>query len=129
MTLPLSKVLSQVPAMTPFVGPETIERKRGRPFRLRLGANESAFGVSPQNGEHGGQVSANDPLSIRMSHHDTAGVTQSQGANRALLALEHGGNGLGPFDSMAHAEKGVFKAQALVDAVFHKVRDDLGVGL
>jgi len=48
MTLPLSKVLSRVPAMTPFVGPETIERKRGRPFRLRLGANESAFGVSPK---------------------------------------------------------------------------------
>ena len=48
MTLPFSKVLSGVPAMTPFVGPETIERRRGRAFRLRLGANESNFGVSPK---------------------------------------------------------------------------------
>ncbi len=48
MTLPLSKVLARVPATTPFVGPETIERRRGCPFRLRLGANESAFGVSPK---------------------------------------------------------------------------------
>ncbi len=35
----------------PFVGPETIERERGRVFRARLGANESAFGVSPQAAE------------------------------------------------------------------------------
>ena len=48
MTPPFSKILAGVPAMTPFVGPETIERRRGRPFRLRLGANESNFGVSPK---------------------------------------------------------------------------------
>ncbi len=48
MTPPYSKVLSKVPAMTPFVGPEAIERRRGRPFRLRLGANESSFGLSPK---------------------------------------------------------------------------------
>ncbi len=46
MTPPYSKVLSNVPAMTPFVGPEAIERRRGRRFRLRLGANESGFGLS-----------------------------------------------------------------------------------
>ncbi len=32
----------------PFVAPEEIERRQGRPFRLRLGANESAFGPSPR---------------------------------------------------------------------------------
>ena len=48
MTPPFSKILAGVPAMTPFVGPETIERRRGRPFRLRLGANESNFGLSPK---------------------------------------------------------------------------------
>jgi histidinol-phosphate aminotransferase len=31
----------------PFVGPETLERRAGRPFRARLGANESVFGPSP----------------------------------------------------------------------------------
>ena len=36
-----------LPASVPFVGPETQERQRGRPFRARLGANESVFGPSP----------------------------------------------------------------------------------
>lgn len=48
MTPPFSKILASLPAMTPFVGPETIERRRGKPFRLRLGANESNFGVAPK---------------------------------------------------------------------------------
>ena len=37
-----------LPATVPFVGPETQERLRGRPFRARLGANESVFGPSPK---------------------------------------------------------------------------------
>jgi len=48
MTVHYSKIVSQVPAMTPFVGPETIERRLGAAFGLRIGANESAFGISPQ---------------------------------------------------------------------------------
>lgn len=48
MTPPFAKILSSVPAMTPFVGPETIERRRGQRFRVRVGANESAFGISPK---------------------------------------------------------------------------------
>lgn len=35
-------------ASVPFVGPETQERARGRPFRARLGANENLFGPSPK---------------------------------------------------------------------------------
>ncbi|SMF62435.1 histidinol-phosphate aminotransferase [Tistlia consotensis] len=41
-------LLEALPATTPFVGPETLERRRGGVFALRLGANESAFGVSPR---------------------------------------------------------------------------------
>ena len=48
MPVPYSKTVSDVPAMTPFVGPETIERRLGAAFRLRLGANESSFGISPK---------------------------------------------------------------------------------
>lgn len=33
---------------TPFVAPEELERRLGRPFRVRLGANESVFGPSPE---------------------------------------------------------------------------------
>ncbi len=36
-----------LPASVPFVGPETQERDRGRPFAARIGANECVFGPSP----------------------------------------------------------------------------------
>ena len=41
-------LVQSLPATVPFVGPETQERARGRPFRARLGANESVFGPSPR---------------------------------------------------------------------------------
>lgn len=43
----LTEIVRRLPDFKPFVGPETLERARGRPFRARLGANESAFGPSP----------------------------------------------------------------------------------
>ena len=46
--IPFSSIVRELPATTPFVGPEAIERRTGRPFDLRIGANESAFGVSPR---------------------------------------------------------------------------------
>jgi histidinol-phosphate aminotransferase len=39
---------ASLPATVPFTGPETLERRTGRPFRARLGANESLFGPSPK---------------------------------------------------------------------------------
>ncbi|MEZ5779112.1 MAG: pyridoxal phosphate-dependent aminotransferase [Paracoccaceae bacterium] len=48
MTGPRYTTLAQgLPATVPFVGPETQERARARPFAARLGANESVFGPSP----------------------------------------------------------------------------------
>lgn len=44
----LTKVVEALPASVPFVGPETMERARGRAFAARLGANESVFGPSPK---------------------------------------------------------------------------------
>ncbi|MEQ8601737.1 MAG: pyridoxal phosphate-dependent aminotransferase [Marivibrio sp.] len=46
--LPFTDTVRDLPAATPFVGPETLQRQRGERFRARLGANESAFGVSPK---------------------------------------------------------------------------------
>ena len=40
-------LVRELPASTPFVGPEAQERARGAAFRARLGANESVFGPSP----------------------------------------------------------------------------------
>lgn len=44
----LTPLAASLPATVPFVGPETQERRRGAPFRARLGANESVFGPSPR---------------------------------------------------------------------------------
>ena len=43
----LTPLVESLPATTPFVGPETLQRRRGAPFAARLGANESVFGPSP----------------------------------------------------------------------------------
>jgi histidinol-phosphate aminotransferase len=43
-----TSLADSLPASVPFVGPETQERERGRPFAARLGANESLFGPSPK---------------------------------------------------------------------------------
>ncbi|WP_375451936.1 pyridoxal phosphate-dependent aminotransferase [uncultured Devosia sp.] len=44
----LTPLAAGLPQTVPFVGPEAIERRLGRPFRARLGANESGFGPSPK---------------------------------------------------------------------------------
>lgn len=41
-------LVESLPATVPFVGPETQERARARPFVARLGANENGFGPSPR---------------------------------------------------------------------------------
>jgi histidinol-phosphate aminotransferase len=44
----ITPLIAALPASVPFVGPETQERNRGRPFRARIGANENGFGPSPK---------------------------------------------------------------------------------
>lgn len=44
---PFTAIVRDLPVAVPFVGPETLERDSGRPIRVRVGANESAFGISP----------------------------------------------------------------------------------
>ena len=41
-------LIAKLPETVPFVGPEAQERMRNRPFRARIGANESVFGPSPR---------------------------------------------------------------------------------
>ena len=48
MIVPFTPHAAALPASVPFVGPEAQERARGRPFRARLGANESVFGPAPE---------------------------------------------------------------------------------
>ena len=42
----VSPLIEALPASVPFVGPEAVERRRGRLFAARLGANEHGFGPS-----------------------------------------------------------------------------------
>ena len=44
----VTELVRAIPPSVPFVGPESLARQRGRPFRARLGANESGFGPSPR---------------------------------------------------------------------------------
>ncbi len=44
----LTDLAASLPSTVPFTGPETLERRMGRPFAARLGANESGFGPSPR---------------------------------------------------------------------------------
>lgn len=43
----LTPLIESLPSTVPFVGPETLERQRNRPFRARLGPNENGFGPAP----------------------------------------------------------------------------------
>lgn len=45
---PLTQLINAIPSTVPFVGPETLERISGRPFRARIGANENGFGPTPR---------------------------------------------------------------------------------
>lgn len=48
MPPPFTPLIESLPSSVPFVGPETLERASGQPFRARIGANESVFGPSPK---------------------------------------------------------------------------------
>jgi histidinol-phosphate aminotransferase len=43
-----TSLADSLPQSVPFVGPEALERRRGKAFRARIGANESVFGPSPK---------------------------------------------------------------------------------
>ena len=60
----LAPIPAGLPATVPFVGPETLERRAGRPFVARLGANENGFGTS-------------SPLSVRYASFGGAGAALS----------------------------------------------------
>lgn len=46
--LRFASIPDRLPPTVPFTGPETLERRSGRAFAARLGANENGFGPSPR---------------------------------------------------------------------------------
>ena len=45
---PFTQHIRGLPTTVPFVGPEALGRQTGRILKVRLGANESAVGISPR---------------------------------------------------------------------------------
>ena len=63
-----------------------------------------------------------------MGNGDAAGVSQSQGANPVVIALQHGNDSLGPLHLFAHPQHGARQAQAAAHRVFDEVGNHFGVG-
>jgi histidinol-phosphate aminotransferase len=77
---PLTSVVESLAASVPFVAPDALERRSGRPLRLRLGANESLFGPSPR---------AAEAMRVAIEHVARYGDPESA-ALRAELSTIHG---------------------------------------
>jgi len=67
---PLTPVVAALPEMVPFVSPEAQERERGRPFRARIGANESSFGPSPRVIAHMAETARDQWMYCDPDNHD-----------------------------------------------------------
>ncbi len=95
MPIPFTPRVASLPATVPFVGPETQERARGRPFRARLGANESAFGPAPAAVEAMARAAAEVWAYGDPECHDLkAALAAHVGAQPANIAVGEGIDGL-----------------------------------
>ncbi|WP_185983089.1 pyridoxal phosphate-dependent aminotransferase [Aureimonas mangrovi] len=84
-----------LPATVPFVGPEAIERRTGRPFRARLGANESVFGPSPKVVEAMAKAAAESWAYGDPEHFDIrAAIAAHHGVSPENVAVGEGIDGL-----------------------------------
>lgn len=91
--LRLTPLARSLPATVPFVGPETQERARGRPFDARLGANENVFGPSPdalRASAEAGQWMYGDPE----SHDLRAALARHHGTDMDHIVVGEGIDGL-----------------------------------
>ena len=73
--------IEAIPATTPFVGPEQLMRERGLSELVRLGANESPFGPSPQRDRRNGNPSCRATGVVRRSR--VAGLRDALAAKHA----------------------------------------------
>ncbi len=79
-SIPFTELVRGLPAAIPFVGPETIERRNAAAFEARIGANESAFGISPK-----ARAAMTRAISEVAYYNDPEGHDL-----RAALAVKHG---------------------------------------
>ncbi|RVT85509.1 pyridoxal phosphate-dependent aminotransferase [Rhodobacteraceae bacterium CCMM004] len=91
----LTALAASLPAAVPFVGPETQERRSGRGFRARLGANESVFGPSPRVREAIARAGAEAWMYGDPEMHDlTRAIAAHHGIDAAHVKVGEGIDGL-----------------------------------
>lgn len=112
---PLTTPLVQsLPATVPFVGPETQERTRGRPFRARIGANESGFGPSPKVVEAMARVAPDMWKYCDPENHDLKAALASHiGIQPVNVVVGEGIDGLLGLIARMHIEPGAAVVSSL----------------
>ena len=95
MPFAFTETLSRLQVAQPFLGRWEIERRRGRPYRANLGANEGLFGTSPRAlavlAERGtGTVLYGDPF----LHDLRETIAAAWRRSRAHIVIENGIEGL-----------------------------------
>ena len=93
--MPFTDRTLSLPAAVPFVGPEALERRFGRPFRARLGANESTFGPSPLAVEAMARAAGESWAYGDPEHHDLRrAIAAHHGIDPACVTTGEGIDGL-----------------------------------
>jgi histidinol-phosphate aminotransferase len=83
--------IEKLPSVTPFVGPEALERQRGVRFRARIGANESVFGPSPKVVEAIANAAAESWMYGDPEQHDLkAAIARHHGVAIENVAVDSG---------------------------------------
>jgi histidinol-phosphate aminotransferase len=107
-------LVESLPSSVPFVGPEALERRSGRLFRARIGANESVFGPSPAVAEAIAAAAADvwrycDPE----NHELRAALARHLGVRPENVMAGEGIDGLFGYAARLFVEPGVTVATSL----------------
>ena len=91
----LTPLIESLPSMVPFVGPEAMQRARGKPFRARIGANENVFGPSPRAVAAMAEAAAGNWMYADPESHELrTALAQFHGVTPANIVVGEGIDGL-----------------------------------
>ena len=111
---PYAAIVQDLHSTVPFVGPEAQERKRGRQFRARVGANESVFGPSPRAVEAMRQEAADAWTYCDPENHDLKhALAAKHGVKPENIVVGEGIDGLFGYIVRLFVEPGVTVATSL----------------
>lgn len=113
-SVPFTAIVQGLPSTVPFVGPEAQERRRGRKFRARLGANENLFGPSPKAIAAMRDAAAENWKYCDPENHDLKqALARHHGISAANLVIGEGIDGLFGYVARLFVEPGKPVASSL----------------